>query len=333
MQTKRESWADIVRIIATFLIILVHTSGIYQTSIINYYLGLAYTSLGYLGAPLFLILSGYLLLPKKEDIKTFFKKRLNRILLPWISWSLVLTAIQIYSNDQSITFFVTEFKKSLQAFWFLPLLVCLYLITPFLRNLLQSSSKKEVILLLLVWFLAFSFFPYTINSQAFPYAADNGLVRQTFGFIGFYIFGYYLFLISKEKVNKYFYFSIFIVSIISSIILANLVLIKNINLQIIHYFSPIIILASLTFSVFAFGILKYIKISKQTRNVVAKISGMSLGIYLIHDVLLSKLFKGYIFINPNNFYAGFLNALIIMFISILILFIISRIPVLRRLFI
>lgn len=332
MQTKRESWADIVKIIATFFIILVHASGIYQTSIINYFSGLTYSSFGYLGAPLFLILSGYFLLSKKEDIKTFFIKRLNRILLPWISWSLILTVLNLIPNNNYSIFF-SEFKKSLQGFWFLPLLVCLYLITPFLRNLLQNSSKKEVLLMLIAWFLAFSFFPYSINSQAFPYTADNGLVRQTFGFIGFYIFGYYLFLISKEKISKYFYFGGFIILIVASVVLANFVTIKNINLQIIHYFSPVIILASLTFSVFAFGFLKDLRLSKQTKNVVAKISGMSLGIYLIHDVLLSKLIKGYVFINPNNFYAGFLNALIIMLISILILFIISKIPVLRRLLI
>ncbi len=333
MQTNRETWADITRILATFLIILVHTSGINQTSNINYYSSLLYSSLGYLGAPLFLIISGYFLLNKKEDIKTFFKKRFNRILFPWISWSLILTIYQLYSNNQSVTLFIDEFKKSLQAFWFLPLLVCLYLLTPFLRNLLQNSSKKEVLLMLIAWFLAFSFFPYSLNSQAFPYAADNGLVRQTFGFIGFYIFGYYLFLISKEKINKYFYLTTFVILIISTIVLANLIDTKNINLQIIHYFSPTIVLASIALSILSREFLKKIKFSKITGYIVANISGMSLGIYLLHDVILSRVIEGYVFVSPVNFYAGFVNAILIMLISIIILFVAGKIPVLKKLLI
>lgn len=334
MSKKRESWADILRILATFLIILVHTSGVNQTSSVNYYSSLTYSSLGYLGAPLFLILSGYFLLNKKEKHKTFFKKRFNRILFPWLFWSLIFTLIQVLdANNSTLSFFISEYKKSLQAFWFLPLLLCLYLITPFLRNLLQSSSKKEVMLMLVAWFLAFSLFPYSLNSQAFPYAADNGLVRQVFGFIGFYIFGYYLFLIYKEKLNKYFYFSSFLVLIISTIILSIFVESKNLNLQIIHYFSPTIVLASIYLAVFSYAILEKIKLSEKTQSIVANISGMSLGIYLLHDVILSKIIKGYVFVNPNNFYAGFVNAIFIMLVSIIILSIISKIPVLKRILI
>lgn len=333
MQSKRESWADLTRIIATFLIILVHTSGIYRTSNLNYLSSLSYSTLGYLGAPLFLILSGYLLLNKKEDLISFFKKRINKILLPWVSWSLILTIFQIYSTNQSITLFIGEFKKSLQAFWFLPLLVCLYLLTPFLRNLLQNSSKKEVFLMLSAWFLAFSFLPYSLNSQAFPYAADNGLVRQTFEFIGFYIFGYYLFLISKEKIDKYFYLTAFFILIISTIVLAHLVEIKNINLQIVHYFSPTIVLAAMSLSIFLLTFLKRIRLPNKTRNIITQISSMSLGIYLLHDVVLSKIIKGYVFVSPNNFYAGFINALFIMLISIFILYVIGKIPIIKKLLI
>ncbi len=334
MQTNREIWADIVRILATFLIILVHTSGIYRTSQINYISSLTYSTLGYLGAPLFLIISGYFLLNKKETIKIFFRKRFNRILLPWISWSLILSAIQIYqSNSYSISIFISEFKKSLQAFWFLPLLFCLYLLTPFLRNLLQNSSKNEVFLMLIAWFLAFSFFPYSLNSQAFPYAADNGLVRQTFGFIGFYIFGYYLFLISKEKIDRYFYLIAFVILGVSTIIFANLVEIKHLNLQIIHYFSPTIVLAAMALTLFLFTFLKRIRFPNKARKIITQISSMSLGIYLLHDVILSKIIKGYVFVSPDNFYAGLINATLIMLISIFILFVVEKIPVLKKLLI
>ncbi len=331
---NRESWADLARILATFLIILVHTSGINQISNLNYYSSLLYSSLGYLGAPLFFILSGYFLLPKKESAKTFYKKRLNRILLPWISWSLILSFIQIYpSSNYSVFIFVSKFKESLQAFWFLPLLVCLYLLTPFLRNLLNNSSKKEILLMLTLWFLAFSFFPYSLNSQAFPYAADNGLVRQTFGFIGFYIFGFYLFLNSKEKINKYFHLLSFLVLIISTITLSVLIQSKNINLQIIHYLSPTIVLASISFSFFLLSMFKKIKLSKKAVSLIANISGMSLGIYLLHDVILSRVITGYIFVSPVKFYAGFMNAILVMLISIIILFVVSKIPVLKKLLI
>ena len=47
----------------------------------------------YSGVPLFIMLSGSLLLTKEESLSVFFIKRIRRILLPFFLWSMLVYAI------------------------------------------------------------------------------------------------------------------------------------------------------------------------------------------------------------------------------------------------
>ena len=81
---------DLIRIIAIVMVILVHSSffpysipgEITPIVIVNWFTANFYGAIGYLGVPLFVMLSGALLLnPAKADepMGVFFKKRFNRI--------------------------------------------------------------------------------------------------------------------------------------------------------------------------------------------------------------------------------------------------------------
>jgi surface polysaccharide O-acyltransferase-like enzyme len=86
---------DLIRVIAIIGVILLHasndlTSQITSLPILRWWMVDIYQSVGRMGVPLFLMLSGVLLLApskKEEEISYFFKKRFIRIGLPFIFWS------------------------------------------------------------------------------------------------------------------------------------------------------------------------------------------------------------------------------------------------------
>ena len=90
---------DIIRATAIFFVICIHSLGLVndallmensigQAHVINALMGIVYS-----GVPLFVMLSGALLLGKEEPLKMFFHRRLQRVLWPFLLWSLVVYAI------------------------------------------------------------------------------------------------------------------------------------------------------------------------------------------------------------------------------------------------
>ena len=87
-------WVDILRFISVFLVIIIHVS----TPLVNnwreashrdFMVGNLYDSLSRVSVPIFFMVSGYLLLGKKESLASFYKKRLKKILFPFVAWSVL----------------------------------------------------------------------------------------------------------------------------------------------------------------------------------------------------------------------------------------------------
>ena len=81
---KRYFGIDLIRVLACFLVVLTHAGELYYIDpngdLIrnkkNVYPGI-FNSISRVCVPLFVIISGYLLLPMKSDYNTFFKKRMT----------------------------------------------------------------------------------------------------------------------------------------------------------------------------------------------------------------------------------------------------------------
>src|SRR5512140_655005 len=94
-----------------------------------------YLAIVIVGVPLFIMLSGALLLqPSKvnEPITIFFKKRLSRIGVAFVFWSIIYFAWNYYVNHVTLTVntVIQAFLNggAYKQFWFIYLIMGLYLI-------------------------------------------------------------------------------------------------------------------------------------------------------------------------------------------------------------
>ncbi len=87
------AWVDFLRILACFLVVLAHCCDPFVGSFdgsFNFKSAVFWGSLVRPCVPLFVMISGVLLFPVTLEMGAFYSRRLKRVLVPLIVWSLVL---------------------------------------------------------------------------------------------------------------------------------------------------------------------------------------------------------------------------------------------------
>ncbi|MBQ7361173.1 MAG: acyltransferase [Bacteroidaceae bacterium] len=224
-------WIDLLRILACFLVVFSHSCDAFVAQFNNNYStflqGCALGSLVRPCVPLFVMMSGVLLLPSKGTLSEFYTKRLKRIIVPLVFWSLMLPiAYFVYLNYiatsnspfidmSSFTWqmtlrkmytFIFNFNYDTTPLWYLYMLAGLYFIIPIFSAWLNNASQKDVKIFLYLWGASL-FLPYV--KIAAPFLGYIGVFGNmnilgecdwnaygTFyyvsGFVGYLILAYYL---------------------------------------------------------------------------------------------------------------------------------------------
>jgi surface polysaccharide O-acyltransferase-like enzyme len=155
-----------------------------------------YESFVIMGVPLFVMLSGSLLLqPSKvnEPIRVFLKKRLGRIGLAFLFWSAIYLVWNYYVIHKALT--VNSVIQMFLSggvdyqFWFIYLIMGLYLITPILRIVVAYADRKVLRYLIILWFIGVGLIPLFHLISGF--SLDNNLFLVG-GYIGYFVLGFYL---------------------------------------------------------------------------------------------------------------------------------------------
>ncbi len=230
-QKEQIGWVDALRIIACFLVVFSHCCDPFVAQFNNDYgaflTGTILGSLVRACVPLFVMMSGVLLLPVHTNIHSFYSKRIKRLIVPLVFWSIVLpTAYYLYLNfgvtsqspcidagqftteklGSKLYTFIFNFTYETTPLWYLYMLVGLYLIMPILSAWLTQATRQEVKLFLGVWGFTL-FIPYIkMVAPLLGYSGNYGHMGlwgecdwnqfgafyYTSGFIGYLVLAYYL---------------------------------------------------------------------------------------------------------------------------------------------
>lgn len=222
---KRIIWLDFVKFIAISMVIAVHcTDNVTPTERSEAWYNLwgsFYGSFMRPAIPLFVMVTGALLLPVKENISTFYTKRLTRLVIPFIVWSVLYNLFPWITGllglsptiindffawtepDQSFSgalhnILMIPFNFSMLAvqMWYVYLLIGLYLYMPFFSAWVKQASVKEQKIFLTLWFISL-FIPYLreyLTKDLWGTCSWNefGLLYYFAGFNGYLLLGYYI---------------------------------------------------------------------------------------------------------------------------------------------
>lgn len=192
-------WADLIRICAITAVVLLHSETVpnmqfgkipmnlwWQTNLI--------ASLVCLSVPLFIMLSGALILNQEQwDSTRFLHSRVRKLLIPLVGWSLIYAAWYRFVWKQPLGLadlsfhFVSGISHPLFAhLWFLYLIISLYLMVPVLRIFFWNATGAQQEYFVALWFVATGIKP--LLAKAFN--IDVGLYLDPFfGFVGYFLIG------------------------------------------------------------------------------------------------------------------------------------------------
>ena len=194
IQSNRIVYLDLIRVLSCMLIVLMHSphaeGGAPGYIVVPIYFITA------AGLCLFFMVSGTLLLPVKTDTFTFLKKRMGKILVPLLFWTLFYMGVSLAFGEKtwgevghnllSIPFT----RQGHGVLWFLYVLIGLYLLSPIISPMLQKASKKELQFYLLLWGITLC---YPLLAPFVELTTDTyGILYYFSGFIGYFVLGYYL---------------------------------------------------------------------------------------------------------------------------------------------
>jgi len=343
--------ADIIRVLAIIGVVTIHTANaVYARPDffggISWWLAIILSSGARVSIPLFIMLSGYLLFSKNETFRKTLTRTFNRIIIPLVFWFLFFV-IWNRANPTLAYFDLTLIYRLLTvnvfALYFFIILIGLYLVSPILRSYLHSlslKSQKYFAVTALVAGSAFFFFEYLFN-QCSPANSFTYFIP----FIGLFVTGCVIGN-AKDKIRKIkyisaIYFISLLITIVGSYSYYSLTFQGNNILGsrgcLSFYTDSFLSVNVILMAVSAFALLMHFKFvilfnNKITRRIIYSVARTSLGIYIIHLLLLDLLdsrLRLFDSIAPAWLYI-FIKLFVIFTLSYFVTLIIMKIPLLKR---
>ena len=204
MQTNKADnieWINSLRLIALYAVIVLHATAPLleehgKVSAFNWWTADVFNALVRFAVPVLVMITGALLLHKDYEVVEFLKKRLGRVVIPFLFWSLIYVWYSWYNEelvftkdawgDIKMVLHLLKYGSSYHL-WYVYMLIGLYFFIPVLSKFVRHATEKEILYFLFVWFAAMLLAqPYL---SMFNPAVD---MHYFAGFAGYLVLGHYL---------------------------------------------------------------------------------------------------------------------------------------------
>ena len=300
---QRIKWIDICRALAILMVVMCHaTETVYDMSL-DGMRDIAFPSklfaftvfaIGRLGVPLFMMITGYLLLDRTFDeakIARFWKNRWLNLLVCTLVWFVIYDLFLTFYLYQpvSLTDIIGQmlFLKPVEMshVWFMSMILGMYILIPFVAIAISKFSGR-ILLFPVIIFSVFSFlFPTLLIVLKILHVNWGYSVNFSGGFSGgtyglFIIFGYLLKKGLLKKVKTW----ILAVTFVFSFVIGDAFQLWAYSNEVEYnmWYTNVFLLIA---SVALFEMMSRMNVKKES-SLISYISKYSFGIYLLHNIFV-----------------------------------------------
>lgn len=336
----KKNYISILNVLACIGVVILHTFETGYTSDANFVFEVLIRAIAYCAVPVFFMITGATLIDYREryDTKTFFKKRLLKVIIPLIIWSIIYFIINFFKgkfsiNDLSFKFVFEYFflVKTNPIFWFFVVIIGIYLAIPVISLIPQESRRKAFLYIIIITFVFNQFLPDLLYHLNLNYNYDLKFPLTYSGWISFIFIEYY---IDKYEIVKKHRVIIYVLGIIGFLTMVVPTIFisyhKNESCSWFdeYYDAPCVLYSA---SVFLF-----FKSKINNNQIVTKImpffnfvAPTTLGIYVLHIAIRDFLRYFYTY---SYFGMNLVLTLSILTICFIVVKIVQKIPGLRHIF-
>ncbi|MBK9337274.1 MAG: acyltransferase family protein [Lewinellaceae bacterium] len=315
---QKRLYANYIRAIAACAVVQMHAIGVYlyqfdpaaPTDVRFVTSDIFYGHLRW-ATTFFIMISGALLLrsSREEPLGPFLKKRLQRVLIPFAFWGAIYF-LYLYRGDfyygpmpaWSAMLRTVFYQDIYFHLWFIPMIAGLYILTPVLRLFIKNAARADI-----EYFLVLIFF----TNACHHFIPGIFIIKHFswFGYIGYYILGYYLATYPIAwKWKRIIYPAALLMPWLTAWGTWWLTVQQGTyNEKIFVYASPNVLLMTGALFLFLrdFDWDTFANRFPRIHRAAMYVAGVSYGVYFVHPLVLDVLKNGYIFglhINPHNFF-------------------------------
>jgi surface polysaccharide O-acyltransferase-like enzyme len=329
---------DFVRAIAIALVIVIHVVCPYLTDFSHEHvwkIANLIDSAARPCVPLFFMLTGYLLLDSQsnETIGAFYKKRFDRILIPFFFWAAVYFAWRHFHHHEPMH--LAKMLKELYSgpifyhFGFMFTLISLYLVTPFIRVLVRNFSYRNLLWLLTLWFVGQTL--PAISAKFFQVYCLFPLELVT-RYSGYFIAGY---CFARVKLSRKQALGLSLLGLAgyAGTVIGTQIINPGANGQMDEFFydylSPNVIVASISSFILLLNLgHKLSSANAILKQVVTAIGSTTLGIYLMQSLIIEVVNVPWQGVSPLLYVPGM--TAYVLTICVVICAVLSRLPILKK---
>lgn len=338
-----------MRIIACYFVIFNHTEGFtfyaHANGIISYYLSAILSVFAKISVPLFLAISGALLLGREEAIHTIIKKRISRIFgaLLLFSFLYYLSCVVLGETTFDIKLFFFNLLTSTVngSYWYLFSYLAFLFSLPLLTVFVRAMSNYLILYMMILAMLSYAIIPII----SFWIWKGNGVINSDFRvywithiIVMYPVIGYYIH--NRCNVNKISAGKLFVlwaINIASMFLIAYTTKLQNsytggYTQDFLNYFNLINVASVFITAKYAFY---HCVINERLKRFISKVGSSTWGIYLLHLFILKR--KPFIDIynhmrdSVSLVPADLVYCLFIMFFLCIIVILLKNIPYINKL--
>lgn len=344
--------ADVIRALAIMGVVAIHTANsVYQRPDffggLSWWFAIIIDSVSRVSIPLFIMLSGFLLLRKMENFSITFQRIVNRLVVPLVFWTAISSALSNTKNVYtvfSLDFLLRFFTGNVYSFYFLVILIGLYFASPlfiaFLKNENIYSQKILAISLIIIGLLE------TAASYLDKNCANENLFTKWVPYAGLFLFGYLVGTGRWKVKNSHWIWWNYMVGLVVTLVF-NYIYFSGGSITVLrtlppgclsqysdYYLSFNVVLMSLSAFMLLFNF-KYTYLKNTIfQKIIYQISRASFGIYLVNLSVVAFWDKG-LNLDVDNVKIPLWSYIILKFfvvflISYLLSTIIRKMPIIKR---
>lgn len=337
MNAKRKVYISLLSIISAISVVYLHTNGCFWAFSKSRYWFTAniIECVFFFAVPVFFMITGVNLIDyqKKYSTKEYFKKRIKKVLIPFLVWSLIglihcLIQKYISIHDLGIRFIINGIlnSKIVSIYWFFPPLFCVYLVLPLFASVKDEKKDKLFLFLIIIYILFDVFIPFVNN----VFNLGLQIPITIFVLSGYFVYVLIGYLLDKYELKTKYRVLIYIGAILG--LLAHIIgtYIYSMKASEIDFtFKGYTNLPGILYSVGVFVFVKQISKNIKDNKIISFLSSYTFPIYLIHWFIIDI---GLTIFNFNTlsivYRLGY--PLIIIPVCILIAFILRKIPLIKK---
>ncbi len=328
-----------------FLVVVIHVSGQItnvwgQIPTAQWLLGDVYGGIARVSVPLFFMISGYLLLPRSESLGTFYARRIPRIAIPLVVWSLIYLAWFCGGHPGTCTPGLIQNLLLVQGtyyhLWFLYSLLSIYIVLPLLRLMVRPEVDRRLLWYFILLWLIFQ--PGWTVLQQFWHIYININALMATNFLPYFFLGY---LLGELRLTRPVLVGSILLFVLGGLatILGTYIMTRDSG-QYNGFFYDFLSFNVIFASAGAFILLRWAGErpgldSPRLVSAMRLVATTTFGIYLIHILVIEVIGYGIPFVHLNSFMGSAiwsipLVSLIVFSISFALVRLLQQIPVVRE---